>query len=401
MRRLAIAMTALATTSASAQWTGYVQLRDVQRTRDVNCQALDLSGCRTMVREASTELLYDGKPAPQLQLTGRFDLIGDEAIGLVSATVRELSVEWHPSSVFSVKAGRQILTWGVSDYLYVNDIFPKDYDDFFTGGDFSRTKAPVDGVRLSGRMSDTDIEVVASRSAGDLSPRIDRFAALAGGARSADNANDQVDVAARVTSHVGDWDVAGYVASFRTREQRFFTDGNDLVYDRPRDAHIGFSLTGNAAGGVTSLEAALRHTGTDRNDVVSRDFLPSAVKLIAGYSSEVSQDLTASTQLQLDTLLSRNRYRNSLAPGIRPVATTLATLNVRLQRQWSNQTVATGAQLFITSEGDFLLNPFTSWSPADGWTIQGGVNLFDGKPDTNWGAFENDSNIYILVRYSF
>jgi hypothetical protein len=284
----------------------------------------------------------------------------------------------------------------------VNDIFPKDYDDFFTGGGFARTKAPVDGVRLSGRLSShIDVEAVISRSAADLSPRVDRFAAMTGGAHSADNANDQADVAVRAASHVGDWDVAGYVASFRTREQRFFIDGGHLVYDRPRDAHVGVSVTGNAAGGVAWLEGALRHTGTDRDDVVSHDFLPSAVKLIVGYSSEVAQDLTASTQLQLDTLLSRNRYLRSLAPGFPAVATTLATLNLRLQSQWINQTVGAGAQLFISSEGDFLLNPFTSWSPADGWTIEGGANVFSGKPYSNYGAFEEDSNVYVLARYSF
>jgi hypothetical protein len=134
---------------------------------------------------------------------------------------------------------------------------------------------------------------------------------------------------------------------------------------------------------------------------VNRHFLGSSAKLIAGYSREIGTDLTASAQLQLEAATSRQHYLDSLAPGLRPLKAISSTLHLRVHGSWMNQTLGGGAQVFLGNEGDSHFNPFVSWSPADGWTVEGGANLFNGRSDTRYGALQDDSNVYVLGRYSF
>lgn len=403
MKALAIMLsaTALSPSVTAAQVTGFVQLRQAQRIESPDCSTV--SACSAMVQEALAELLIEHRLSDQWSVSLRGEAGYDNAASDDRLAVREGFVDWALSSTTSVKLGRQVLTWGVSDYLYVNDVFPKNYDAFFTGGGFDRMKEPVDAARFQWHAGGADVEAVAARPKADRAPSADRFVAMAmsSAATPVDDENDRADIALKLSGHTAGWDLAGYAASFRSREPRQFMDGSGLRVDRPRLRHLGASATGNAAGGLVWLDAAVRDAGTERPMTVNRHFLGSATKLIAGYSREIGTDLTASAQLQLEATTSRGRYLDSLAPGVRPLKPVSSTLHLRLQGSWMNQTLTGGAQVFWGNEGDTHFNPFASWSPADGWTVEGGANLFNGRPDTRYGAFKDDSNVYVLGRYSF
>ena len=46
---------------------------------------------------------------------------------------RELNISFSPSQNSDVKLGRQILTWGTGDYIFLNDLFAKNWQSFFAG----------------------------------------------------------------------------------------------------------------------------------------------------------------------------------------------------------------------------------------------------------------------------
>ena len=48
-----------------------------------------------------------------------------------------------------VKLGRQVLTWGTGDLLFLNDLFPKDWVSFFAGRDDEYLKAPSNTLRAT------------------------------------------------------------------------------------------------------------------------------------------------------------------------------------------------------------------------------------------------------------
>ncbi|MFH1847860.1 MAG: hypothetical protein ABH825_01430, partial [Candidatus Omnitrophota bacterium] len=69
--------------------------------------------------------------------------------GKTGHEIRELNLSLTPLDFMDAKVGRQILTWGTGDYLFINDMFPKDYISFFTGRDDEYLKKPSDAVRMS------------------------------------------------------------------------------------------------------------------------------------------------------------------------------------------------------------------------------------------------------------
>ena len=63
------------------------------------------------------------------------DLLVDEYDEAVRYKIREAHVSASPFTWLDVKLGRQILTWGTGDLLFINDVFPKDFVSFFIGRD--------------------------------------------------------------------------------------------------------------------------------------------------------------------------------------------------------------------------------------------------------------------------
>lgn len=86
------------------------------------------------------DLIYD-------KVTDDRDLNLDTGYGPVD--LREANILLTPTYTMDLKLGRQILTWGTGDLLFINDMFPKDWQSFFTGRDEEYLKAPSDGVLIS------------------------------------------------------------------------------------------------------------------------------------------------------------------------------------------------------------------------------------------------------------
>src|SRR6056297_2619360 len=63
--------------------------------------------------------------------------------------LREAYVGSPVGESLDARIGRQVLTWGVGDLLFLNDLFPKDWQSFFSGRDVEYLKAPSDAVMVS------------------------------------------------------------------------------------------------------------------------------------------------------------------------------------------------------------------------------------------------------------
>ncbi|HPQ42189.1 MAG TPA: hypothetical protein PLV45_17595, partial [bacterium] len=49
--------------------------------------------------------------------------------------LRQANIIYSPVFWMDLKIGRQILTWGTGDLVFINDLFPKDWQSFFLGRD--------------------------------------------------------------------------------------------------------------------------------------------------------------------------------------------------------------------------------------------------------------------------
>ncbi|MHC4157803.1 MAG: hypothetical protein ACYSSO_01865, partial [Planctomycetota bacterium] len=76
------------------------------------------------------------------------DIIGDLVTEQADFDLREAYLFTMPVGFIDVKAGRQILTWGTGDLIFINDLFPKDWQSFFIGRDPEYLKAPSDAIKV-------------------------------------------------------------------------------------------------------------------------------------------------------------------------------------------------------------------------------------------------------------
>ena len=63
--------------------------------------------------------------------------------------LREANILIRPLEIVDLKIGRQILTWGTGDLIFINDLFPKDWNSFIIGRDLEYLKAPSDALKIS------------------------------------------------------------------------------------------------------------------------------------------------------------------------------------------------------------------------------------------------------------
>src|SRR3990172_6922576 len=61
----------------------------------------------------------------------KVDLVHDAIAGEESIEVREGYIDYR-STDYDLRIGRQIITWGVGDLLFINATYPKNYNAFFS-----------------------------------------------------------------------------------------------------------------------------------------------------------------------------------------------------------------------------------------------------------------------------
>src|SRR5574341_1728043 len=70
------------------------------------------------------ELSYDGPKGSRLFL--KADAIGDGVEEEGKGDLREAYLDLSPFTILDMRLGRQIITWGTGDLIFINDLFPKD-----------------------------------------------------------------------------------------------------------------------------------------------------------------------------------------------------------------------------------------------------------------------------------
>ncbi len=105
---------------------------------------------------ARVELNYSHS---MFQFTGKGDVLHDKVLSNTRWQTRELNISANPLPMLDLKIGRQVLTWGTGDYLFLNDLFAKDWQSFFSGRDDEYLKAPSDSVRSAWYIGEVTIDL--------------------------------------------------------------------------------------------------------------------------------------------------------------------------------------------------------------------------------------------------
>ena len=341
------------------------------------------------------------------------DVIGDLVTEEGDFDLREANIFTRPTDFMDVKVGRQILTWGTGDLIFINDLFPKDWQSFFIGRDTEYLKAPSDAAKVSlfGDWANLDIA---------YTPKFDPDRYIKGERISYWNSNlgstagqdaivhtDKPDdwfsdseIAARLYKNIDNYELAfyGYHGYWKgplgvdpVTFQAIFPDLN--VY--------GTSLRGTVGKGIGNVEFGYYESTDDtsgKNPLINN----SEMRYLIGYTQEIGRDLTMGLQYYIEQMLDYGSYKRNLPSGpARDEDRHLTTL--RLTKLLMNQNLRLSLFTYYShSDKDVYMRPNANYKVSDNMAVELGSNIFFGDyPHTFFGQFRDNTNIYASLRYSF
>jgi hypothetical protein len=342
------------------------------------------------------------------------DILGDLVLEEAEFDLREANIFTRPTDYMDLKIGRQILTWGTGDLIFINDLFPKDYQSFFIGRDTEYLKAPSDAGKVSFFNELANVDFV-------YTPQFDPDRFVTGERLSYWNGNMQSlagrnaivrtdkpdrwfrddEFAVRVYKNINNYEYAlyGYWGYWKSpggqtagpAPQATFPDLN--VY--------GASMRGNVGKGIGNIEFGYYESADDQsgtNPLVNN----SELRFLVGYSQEIGRDFTAGVQYYVEHMINYGNYVGSLPSGpARDRDRSLLTL--RLTKLFLNQTLTCSVFTFWSpTDKDAYIRPNINYKVTDDMAFELGANIFFGDyPNTTFGQLENNSNIYTAIRYTF
>ena len=403
------------------EFSGFWEARYGVRTRDAPARDSVLE--ETRLRLEAQHYWQD------IGTTGQFkaDLLYDPVAhnydvelndGRSAIDLREANVSFSPVSFADVRLGRQVLTWGTGDFVFLNDLFPKDYRSFFAGRDVEYLKAPSDAAKASFYTDLVNLDVV-------YTPHFDNDRFLDGrrflywsdrqGRQTMRETDPETpsswfeedEIALRAHRMVGGYELAGYFydgfwkspAGFNPRSgQPTFPDLR--VY--------GASARGRLGTGIANAEVAY-YDSTDDSSGTDPFVNNSEMRVLVGYDQELAaffpsvKNFTVGGQYYLEHMLDHGRYEASLPRGFRARDENRHVVTLRLTKLYWNQNLELSLFTFYSwSDDDAYLRPRVQYDVTDNWRVEAGGNLFVGdERHTFFGQFEKNSNVYGAVRYSF
>jgi hypothetical protein len=329
--------------------------------------------------------------------------------------IRETYIFFSPASFVDIKLGRQILTWGTGDLLFINDLFPKDFVSFFIGRDDEYLKVPSDAGRFSffSKWASFDVVLIPffepdNPIVGERLSFFDGFQGKVVGVESnrviveQEDSFENTEMALRIYRNFGSLEGAIYGFRGFFKQPRGIIDQNRFEVFYPKLNVYGGSIRGPFLGGIGNIEVGYYSSREDQSGN-TRLIENSSIKYLFGYERDFGGDFKAGVQYFLEQMLDYEAYKRSLLSGDIERDEFRHLLTARLTKFLKYKTIEAGLFLFYSpSDSDLHLRPKFSYNVTDSWRVTLGANIFSGNDDfTEFGQLEGNNNIYTRVRYNF
>lgn len=325
---------------------------------------------------------------------------------------REAWVFMRPSDFLDIKIGRQILTWGTADLVFLNDLFPKDWQSFFIGRDVEYLKAPSDAAKFSFFTGPANIDVV-------YTPKFDPDRYITGeyishwnGAEQRLAGRDAIvhtdkpnrwfkddEIAVRIYKNINNYELAMYGYRGYWKNPGGQTSSGASVF--PDLDVYGASARGQFGKGIGNIEIAYYQSAEDENgsDPLINN---SQMRYLLGYTQEIGRDFTAGLQYYQEQMLDYHAYKSNQTYG--PAKDQYRhVITLQLTKLMMNQNLELSLSSYYSpGDKDAYLMPNVKYKYTDNLTLEAGANVFFGDyTNTFFSQFQNNTNVYTAIRYSF
>ena len=286
--------------------------------------------------------------AIEAEATLRIDFFHNALTGDFEIDLREAYIDYTKGPL-DFRFGRQVITWGVGDLLFINDVWPKDWVSFFSGRPLGYLKLGVDGVRVrySGDALNAEFVFLPTFEPDNL-PGPDRFsyfdpfAAVPNRAeKKPQRSFENAELAARVYSYVAGFDVSGYVYKGYWHSPGIALDNpmapTTATAFYPELNVYGASAQGAALGGILSLEAGYYRSPEDVNGL-DPTIPNSQFRWLVGYSRQLMEDFTFGVQYYQERMAEHGNYLSTMPAGFPTARDYRDMITISLDRWLARQT---------------------------------------------------------------
>ena len=342
------------------------------------------------------------------------DVYGDGVMDEFVFDPREVNIFARPTDTLDVKLGRQVLTWGTGDMVFINDLFPKDWQSFFIGRDVEYLKAPSDAAKISLFLDWANLDVVYTPEFDSdrfiSGERISYWNPILGGPAGEDNKMSverrreffkEDETALRLYRNINNYELAAYGYWGYWKSPGGFNDTMTAgVF--PELYVYGASVRGNLGKGIGNAEIGYYDSVDDRSgdDPLINN---SEMRYLIGYTQEIGRDFTAGIQYYIEQLLDYSDYEDNHPAGMAKRDEFRHLTTLRLTKLLMNQNLRLSLFTYYSpSDEDVYVRPIANYKASDNLSFEVGSNVFFGDEDyTFFGQFEDNTNAYLAVRYSF
>ncbi len=294
---------------------------------------------------------------------------GDGAIDLRDANLVTSPLVW-----MDLKIGRQVLTWGTGDLLFINDMFPKDWNAFLIGRELEYLKAPSDALKLSLFHSLANLDLICTpRFDADRYPdrrRLSSFDPLSQSIVGRETPLEDAqpnrwfqdnEFAARVYRRVGRTELAlyGYRGYWKSPGGFDATSGRASF---PTLSVYGMSARRALLGGIAHAEGGYYDSRSDRDgdDPLVRN---SETRGLLGFEREARRHLTIGLQYYVELMRYHQAYERGLPPGAAPADRARHVATLRVQYAALQEDLQLSLFMYLSpSDQDVALLPAASYA---------------------------------------
>ncbi len=339
----------------------------------------------------------------------KVDLVHDSVSDEDNIDIREGYIDYR-SDNYDLRIGRQIITWGAGDLLFINDTYPKNYSALFSGQPLEYLKIGSDAAKLSvySDVISAELVVIPFFEPYQLpdSKRFFLFNPMPGLNVTEDIPREEIEnseIALRVYRQLGRFDTSLYLyRGFHKIPGMRPLSPIDAELFYPQLAVYGFSMQGAFADGVLSIEGGYYDSRDDRNGndpTISN----SSAKYILGYSKQFWTDFTAGVQYYGEYMQDYTEYESTLPTGFPRSDKLHQLVTIRLTQMLKYNTLRLSLFTFYSpDEEDYFIIPEARYNITDSLWTSIGINIFGGKDSrTFFGQFDKNDNAFATIRYEF